>query len=394
MLFHSSIRKELARSFGATFIVLVTVVMTMTLIRTLGQASRGSFNPSDVMMVVGYTVLTFLPNITTVGLFIAIVATLTRIYRDGEMVIWFGAGKGLFALLGPLFRFAWPVLLAVGGLALFALPWANQQIEGIREHYEKRGDLERVEPGRFQESADGSRVFFVEKNASSLRSGNNVFIATTEPGKETVTTAGSGRIETIGKQQFLLLFNGQRLENTTEKTDKAEKTDKGEIKEDLKADSKADAKPDLKISEFEEYGTRVGTGNADLKDSAALGTVPSINLLVNPTPRHLGEMSWRIGFTLAAVNLIILAIASSRINPRVGRTGNLVFSLFAFQIYLNLLNLGQNWIAQEKIGFAAFLLALHGGVFALSVLWLTARNNHWSLSLRRPAHAEPTALPA
>ena len=54
MLFHSSIRKELARSFGATLIVLVTVVMTMTLIRTLGQASRGSFNPSDVMLVMGY----------------------------------------------------------------------------------------------------------------------------------------------------------------------------------------------------------------------------------------------------------------------------------------------------------------------------------------------------
>ena len=38
MLFHSSIRKELARSFGATLVVLITVVMTMTLIRTLGPA--------------------------------------------------------------------------------------------------------------------------------------------------------------------------------------------------------------------------------------------------------------------------------------------------------------------------------------------------------------------
>ena len=42
MLFDSSIRKELARSFGATLVVLVTVVMTMMLIRTLGQAARGA----------------------------------------------------------------------------------------------------------------------------------------------------------------------------------------------------------------------------------------------------------------------------------------------------------------------------------------------------------------
>jgi len=48
MLFDSSIRKELARSFGATLVVLVTVVMTMLLIRTVGLASRGSVDPADV----------------------------------------------------------------------------------------------------------------------------------------------------------------------------------------------------------------------------------------------------------------------------------------------------------------------------------------------------------
>jgi lipopolysaccharide export system permease protein len=34
MLFHSSLRKEMARSFGATVVVLATIVMTMLLIRT------------------------------------------------------------------------------------------------------------------------------------------------------------------------------------------------------------------------------------------------------------------------------------------------------------------------------------------------------------------------
>ena len=50
MLFHSSLRKDLARNFGATLVILVTIVMTIILIRTLGQASRGSVNPSEVML--------------------------------------------------------------------------------------------------------------------------------------------------------------------------------------------------------------------------------------------------------------------------------------------------------------------------------------------------------
>ena len=352
MLFHSSLRKELARSFGATLIVLVTVVMTMTLIRTLGQASRGSFNPSDVMMVMGYTVLTFMPNVMVMGLFVATVATLTRLYRDSEMVIWFGAGIGLRGLVAPLFRFSWPILLAVGALALFVLPWANAQIEEIKIHYEQRGDLERVEPGRFQESADGSRVFFVDKTTVNERTASNVFIATTENGKQTVTTARGGRVENIGQDQFLLLESGQRLESALDKSD-------------------------LKISEFEEYGAKIGSSLFSTKDNAPMGTVSSRELLQKPSPRYLGELSWRLGFTLAAANLMIIAIASSRINPRVGRTGNLVFSMFAFQIYLNFLNLGQNWIAAGEIGIVTFMLALHGGVFLTSLLWLAKRHNNW-----------------
>lgn len=357
MLFHSSLRKELARSFGATLIVLVTVVMTMTLVRTLGQASRGSFNPSDVMMVVGYTVLTFLPNVMVMGLFVATVATLTRLYRDSEMVIWFGAGVGLRGLVAPLFRFCWPILLAVGALALFVLPWANQQIEDIKDHYEQRGDLERVEPGRFQESADGNRVFFVDKTTINERAASNVFIATTENGKQTVTTARGGRVENIGQDQFLLLERGQRLESALNKAD----TDK----------------TDLKISEFEQYGAKIGAAPLTSKDRLPLNLVSSRDLVQQPNARNLGELSWRLGFTLAAANLMIIAIASSRINPRIGRTGNLVFSMFAFQIYLNFLNLGQNWIAAGEIGFGTFMLALHGGVLLVSMLWLIKRHNNW-----------------
>src|SRR5450830_877968 len=213
MLFQSSIRKEMASSFGVTLIVLATVVITMTLIRTLGQAASGNLNPSDVMLVMGYTVLAYMPTILTMSLFIAIIATLSRMYRDSEMVIWFSSGKGLATLLGPLFRFAWPVLLVVTALALLVLPWSNQRIETLKAQYEKRGDIERIEPGQFQESAGGKRVFFVEKNDSGRQTGNNVFIATTENGKETVTSARSGRIETIGKDRFLMLSNGQRLES-------------------------------------------------------------------------------------------------------------------------------------------------------------------------------------
>ena len=116
MLFDSTLRKELARGFGATLVVLVTVVMTMMLIRTLGQAARGNVSPSDVLLVMGFTVLGQLPTILCLCLFVAIVGALSRMYRDSEMVIWFASGQGLFSLLRPLLRFAWPVVLGVASV--------------------------------------------------------------------------------------------------------------------------------------------------------------------------------------------------------------------------------------------------------------------------------------
>ncbi|MEO7391309.1 MAG: LPS export ABC transporter permease LptF [Ramlibacter sp.] len=362
MLFHSSLRKELARSFGATLVVLVTIVMTMTLIRTLSQAARGAVNPQEVLMVMGFTVLGYLPPILTLCLFIAIVGTLSRMYGDSEMVIWFAAGRGLSAFLGPLFRFAWPVLLVVAALALVVWPWSNQQIQELKDRYGKRGDLERVAPGQFQESASGTRVFFLDKDTPDNKSGKNIFISTNERGKESVTSARSGRIEGIGESQFLVLSNGQRLESST-------------------------SGPQLKISEFEEYANRVGASDLAARDVAPAKARSTFALATEPSALNLGELAWRLGLALAALNFVVIALTVSSFNPRAGRGGNLIFALFAFVLYYNLLNLGQTWIGTGQVRFGAFLAALHGGVLAAALIWLAKQHNNWTLwrMRRRPA---------
>ncbi len=361
MLFDSSLRKELGRSFGATLVVLVTIVMTVMLIRTLGQASIGRVNPSEVLLVMGFTVLGHLPTILTLSLFIAITATLTRMYAASEMVVWFASGQGLLTFLRPVLRFAWPVLLAVAVLALLVWPWSNQQIRELRDRYQSRGDIERVAPGRFIESAGGQRVFFIDKDTADAQTGHNIFIAATERGKETVTSAQSGRLETLNGERFIILENGHRLET------------------DLKTG-------ETRISQFTEYGNRISERAAGPAATDAPSMKPTVTLLREPTPRHLGELSWRLGLALAALNCVIFALAATRVNPRVGRSAGLVYALFAFVTYYNLINFGENWIGRERVGFVPFVLLLHGGIFMLAVGWLLARQYDWlsRWRLRRP----------
>ena len=352
MLFHSSIRNELARSFGATLVVLVTIVMTIMLIRTLGQASQGSVNPSEVGLVMGYTMLGHLPTVLTMSLFIATVGTLSRTYLESEMVIWLISGKGLRAFLRPMLRFAWPMLLAVGVLVLLVWPWSNQQISELKERFERRGDLERVSPGQFQESANGLRVFFINKDSVENKEGKNVFISSTDHGKQAMTSSKLGRIELIDDERFLILNIGQRVEQTI-------------------------GESEIKVSEFKVYGTRIGQ-DVKAASKTPAKAVDTLQLIQQPSPIYLGELAWRIGLVLAALNLVIIALAITSANHRVGRGGNLALALFVFVVYYNFINLGQSWISAGKVQFLPFLIALHGGVLCAALTWLTIRHNNWT----------------
>ncbi|RYF06779.1 MAG: LPS export ABC transporter permease LptF [Comamonadaceae bacterium] len=358
MLFDSSIRKELARSFGATLVVLITVVMTMMLIRTLGQAARGSVSPSDVLLVMGFTVLGQLPTILTLCLFVATVATLSRMYRDSEMVIWFASGRGLINLLTPLLRFAWPVMLVIATLSLAIWPWANRQIQELRVQYEQRSDIDRIAPGEFQESANGTRVFFIDRDTSDSGEANNVFIASSEPNRDTVTSARSARMEIRNGEKLVLLNDGQRLETTVDK-------------------------PGLKVSEFVEYGTRIGSKSSTSQDELSIKTRSTLELMKAPEAPYRAELGWRLGLAFAAFNFVVLGLAIAVVNPRAGRSGSLAFALFSFIMYYNLMTVGQSWVAAGRLGMVPFILALHGGTLALGLALLTARHNNWSLhSLR------------
>src|SRR3989344_149515 len=321
MLFDSSIRKELARSFGATLVVLVTVVMTMMLIRTLGQASKGSVSPSDVMLVMGFTVLGQLPTILSLSLFIAVVGTLSRMYRDSEMVIWFASGRGLISLLRPLLRFAWPVMVVIAVLSLLVWPWANSQIQELKTRYEQRSDIDRIAPGEFQESSNGSRVFFIDKDSPDTQAGNNIFIAATDGARESVTSARSARLETRGGERMAVLSEGQRLETSRDK-------------------------PGVKISEFSEYGTRIGSAPAGSAEELSVKTRATHELLMQPLPAYRAELGWRLGLALAAINFVVLGLAVASVNPRAARSTSLVFALFAFIVYYNLMTLGQSWVGR------------------------------------------------
>lgn len=372
MLFDSSIRKDLGRSFGATLLVLITVVITVMLIRTLGQASRGSISPSDVLLVMGFTVLGHLSTILTLSLFLAVVSVLSRMYRDSEMVIWFTSGQGLLSVLRPLLRFAWPVLLAVAALTLLVWPWSNQQILQLRTQFEQRSDVDRIAPGEFQESSDGSRVIFVDRGSATAPSGaatatsvqaSNIFMLERRQGREYITSARQASVQgTPEGARLAVLMQGQRVEIP------------------LPGQEPQDG-PLLRVTHFDQYRVQISDGEATKAAFSIKATPTHVLWQQHGQPRHASELGWRISQPLVAFNLLLLGLGLTVVNPRSGRSTSLALALLAFIVYYNLVTMGVSRVAAGHWPMLALAGAMHAVVFLLAVAALLLRHHQYSLWL-------------
>lgn len=362
MIFQTSIRRELTRSFSAALFVLVVIMITMMLIRTLKLANRGLVSPSEVSLVLGYMVLAYLPTLLTLSLFVSVAFSLSRMYRESEMAVWFASGQGLLSFLKPLLQFALPIISLVALLSLFGWPWANSQVQELRTRYQSRSDIERIAPGIFQESADGNRVFYVDtpKDNSTLESGASakLFVFARQPDSEVVVSASNGRLENKETGRWVVLLNGQSTEIKNDQT--------------------------LTTAFFREYGIRIGNPAPEKSDALASltqaepRTIPT-RLLVRESAPHLrAEFGSRLGMLFASINLLLIALASAHTNPRTGRSGSLLFAMLAFAAYYNMINVGQGWVAGSKLTLPAMLLLLHGSVFVATALWLLKQERQWS----------------
>ena len=362
MLFDSTVRRELARSFGATLVVILTIVITMMLIRTLGMAAGGEVAPEDVVLLLGYTALGYLPMMLGLSLFVAVVVSLGRMYRDSEMVIWFSSGLGLGRFVRPVLGMAWPVLAVAAALLLFVWPWINRSSVELRARYEQRTDLSRVAPGVFQASRDGSRVFFVDRASQEDGQAQHVFVLTRKPPLESVVSARSGQLVSEGDDRLLKLIHGQR--NETDQ-DSGTRT----------------------LASFETYQVLVGESAARSAQAQPPKAMTTLALLRETGPRHQAELAWRLGMLLAVANLLLLGIGLSAAQPRRASNWNLLLALLTFMTYFNAVNLSQAWIAAGRFQALPLMLTLHGGAFGLGwvLIWWRNQAAVWRLFTARRA---------
>jgi lipopolysaccharide export system permease protein len=331
-------QRSLLREFGdlavAVFATLFAITLSTQLIRYLGQAASGRILSEAVLALLGFSALNYLPVLLSLTLFISVLLTISRSYRDSEMVIWFSAGIPLTAWVRPVLIFAAPLVFVIALLSLFLAPWANNQSEEYRRQLDSRNEMSRIAPGVFRESANAERVFFVEGVAGDSSGVQNVFVTSMQSGRLGVMVSRRGFEETAANgDRFIVLADGRRYEGIP-----------GEA--------------EYRVMEFKRYALRIETREAKSGQIPARA-LSTQTLLAEPDQGNLAELLWRIGLPLGALNLALLAIPLAFVNPRASRSTNLVFALLTYMVYSNLISVSQAWVSQGKISFDVGWWAVH-----------------------------------
>jgi lipopolysaccharide export system permease protein len=223
---------------------------------------------------------------------------------------------------------------AIALLSGFLAPWANSSSAEYRERLSARSELSQVSPGAFREIKKGQRVFFVEGVGDDGSHVGNVFVASYQEGKLGVIMSDSGFQETAGNgDRFVVLENGRRYEVEP-------------------------GSPAFKVMEFERYRARVEDGEPASSATSPKG-MPITELIQENSNQARGELLWRIGLPVSALILCLLAIPLSYVNPRAGRSANMLIAVLIYAIYNNLLSVSQAWVVQGKLSFWIGVWAAH-----------------------------------
>lgn len=357
MIFQRALRRELANTAGAVFTTLFTITITVMLIRILGQAAGGKVASADVVVLIGFAALRYLPVLLILTGFLSVLLVVTRSYQDSEMVVWFASGLSLTRWIKPVLAFGLPLVLLTGLLSFVLTPWAIRQSAEYTERFDKREDISKVSPGKFLESASTDRIFFVEQVSGDASKVQNIFVNTMQNGQVSVVMAKEGTIELNARgDKVLVLQKGRRYDGVPNQSD-------------------------FDVMEFEKYSVVVGRRSEVLTGDKSASALPTLALIADFSKEHQAEILWRIALPTMSFLLLMLAIPLGFVNPRGGRSANLLIALLLYLVYSNMTSVLQVAVAQGHLSLMMAWWPTHV-LTALTILGFFA----WRVNMNSRAH--------
>lgn len=366
MIARQSLLQELRGVAGLVFASLLTIVVTTTLIRTLGRTASGRSEPELILPLLALSSLSSLPLVLSLTAMIAGLIVLSRMWKENEMVIWMAAGRSQMDVLKTLLAFVLPLVLLTALASIVLTPWARFQTDILSERMASTDQSSALSTGQFRETRSGNRLIFAERPDPDQPEIGLVFVLDrSRPGSERVLIADSGTFSQQSAQDSPDVVSARPTAVVRAGT-----------QTDLPALSPEGREGALLVRQmsFDEYEVALAVASPRQTLDPQIRAKPTDELLLS---WGVGEQSEVAGRLLAPVLCLLfgmLAVPLARSTPGMGRSLQMVMALLIVVIAQNLTSIAQAWIAQSRTDFWTGLLVIPLSllVIFLLLMWLEA----------------------
>ncbi|MDH5824779.1 LPS export ABC transporter permease LptF [Luteimonas sp. RD2P54] len=320
--------REFAQATFAVLVVLMVVSLGGVFADVLGDIARGRVPAGMMLSQLGLQVLNYLPLILPLGLLLGLLLGVGRLYRDSEMPVLTATGVGPVRLLRPVLLLLLPMVAFIGLCSLWLGPWARDYSQRMIEQGSRSMLVAGLEAGRFVELPGGRGVVYVGGMSNDGSQMARVFVYQQDEERMDVTTSATGRltVEASG-DRFLTLDDGFRVE--------------GPQREGLDFRLMRFASNELHLPDAE---GRRDEGDPELQ--------PTLDLFGDDRREARAELHFRIAPPLLALAFGLLAVPLARSPPRQTRYGRTMLAFLGYFVGVNLMLLGQDWLAEGTIPIA------------------------------------------
>lgn len=360
-IFDRYVLKEVTGTWLAVTVVLLLILISTRFSRFLGDAAAGKLPTDIVFTLLGLTSLHYAVVLVPPAMFLAILVTLGRLYRDNELAAAGGCGIADTRLYRPLYALGLIVATVVASLSLYFTPMAAQKAYQLRQEASHSASVGIIEPRTFKQLGGGGAVIYVGDIASDGNEMRDIYVyqSNTQPtSKEqpntenllpnTVTAErGYLRQNPVTGERVLVLKNGYRYVGKPGQADYQE-------------------------MQFEEHGVYFQLPKPDVVVTKRSAKTTSA-LLDSTELADKAEFQWRISYPISVLILVLLALPLGKIQPRQGRYAKLMAGVLIYIIYFNVLGVAQAAIEKGNLPPLIGMWPVH--LIALSVALVMLKRN-------------------
>lgn len=341
--------REILLTLVGVTIVLLLILFSARLVAILADAASGNLPVNYILVLLALRNISNLVTVLPLGLFLAILLALSRLYIDNEMTVLAACGVGIGRVVRTVLIFAVFMAVVVGFLSLYAAPWAEFHSQRLMDRGAAESELYGFTAGSFHDIGAGGGVMYAQGISDNRRDLHNVFLQSDDE-RHSVIAAEAGRRYRDPRTgaRYLEVENGYRYDGSP-------------------------GEKDYVVTHFKKQGVRIREPAAS-PTSTMRKAMTTAALWRAGGPSNLAEIQARISDALWVIVLSLIAVPLSYTSPRQGRYAKIFSAILIYVIYSNFLGVARSWIEKGDLSPTIGLWWVHGLLLLFALVLLEFRS--------------------